>query len=58
MPLHASQMYARNCPACSTTWSPDGELELDFDDEITADALITHDGEVDTTATAHCRSAA
>jgi len=46
MPLHASQMYARNIQAVLEHLVVDGELKLDFDDEITADAVITHEGRV------------
>ena len=48
MPLHASQMYARNMLAVLDHLIADGELKLDFEDEITADAVITHDGRVTT----------
>jgi NAD(P) transhydrogenase subunit alpha len=48
MPLHASQMYARNVQAVLDHLVTDGELQLDFDDEITADAIITHGGQVTT----------
>ena len=48
MPLHASQMYARNVKAVLDHLIVDGELRLDFDDEITADAVITHEGRVTT----------
>ena len=46
MPLHASQMYARNIQAVLEHLVVDGALTLDFDDEITADAVITHEGHV------------
>jgi NAD(P) transhydrogenase subunit alpha len=46
MPLHASQMYARNIVAVLDHLVADGELKLDFEDEITKDAVITHDGRV------------
>jgi NAD(P) transhydrogenase subunit alpha len=46
MPLHASQMYARNITNLLTLIVKDGELALDFEDEIVADACITHDGAV------------
>jgi NAD(P) transhydrogenase subunit alpha len=46
MPLHASQMYARNIQAVLEHLVVDGTLTLDFDDEITADAVITHEGRV------------
>ena len=48
MPLHASQMYARNVQAVLDHLITDGRIELDFEDEITADAVITHDGRVTT----------
>jgi H+-translocating NAD(P) transhydrogenase subunit alpha len=48
MPLHASQMYARNVQAVLDHLVVEGKVELDFEDEITADAVITHDGRVTT----------
>ena len=48
MPLHASQMYARNIAAVLEHLVHDGALALDLDDEINADAIITHDGRVTT----------
>src|SRR6476619_3785111 len=44
MPLHASQMYARNITNLLGLIIADGELTLDFEDEIVADACITHEG--------------
>jgi NAD(P) transhydrogenase subunit alpha len=41
MPLHASQLYARNVSALLQHLAPDGELALDWDDEITAGACVT-----------------
>ena len=41
MPYHASQLYARNVTALLLHLAPDGELALDFDDEITAGACVT-----------------
>jgi H+-translocating NAD(P) transhydrogenase subunit alpha len=46
MPLHASQMYARNITNLLALIVAGGELKLDFEDEIVADACITHDGRV------------
>jgi NAD(P) transhydrogenase subunit alpha len=46
MPLHASQMYARNISTLLQLLVTDGELVLDFDDEIVADACITHGGRI------------
>ncbi|HEY3765501.1 MAG TPA: Re/Si-specific NAD(P)(+) transhydrogenase subunit alpha [Gaiellales bacterium] len=48
MPLHASQMYARNIGAVLEHLVTDGELAIDLSDEINADAIITHDGQVTT----------
>lgn len=41
MPTHASQLYARNVAALLTHLAPEGELKLDFADEITAGACVT-----------------
>jgi proton-translocating NAD(P)+ transhydrogenase subunit alpha len=46
MPLHASQMYARNVTNLLGLIVAGGELKLDFEDEIVADACITHEGRV------------
>jgi H+-translocating NAD(P) transhydrogenase subunit alpha len=41
MPAHASQLYSRNVTALLQHLAPDGELKLDFEDEITAGACVT-----------------
>lgn len=41
MPFHASQLYARNVTALLQHLAPNGELSLDWDDEITAGACVT-----------------
>ena len=41
MPFHASQLYARNVSALLQHLAPEGELQLDWDDEITAGACVT-----------------
>jgi NAD(P) transhydrogenase subunit alpha len=46
MPYHASQLYARNVTALVNHLAPEGELELDFEDEITAGACVTRKEEV------------
>src|SRR4051812_18524676 len=38
---HASQLYARNVAALLAHLAPDGELKLDWEDEITAGACVT-----------------
>jgi H+-translocating NAD(P) transhydrogenase subunit alpha len=43
---HASQLYARNVHALLTHLAPEGELRLDWDDEITAGACVTRREEV------------
>ena len=43
MPFHASQLYARNVSALLRHLAPEGELQLDFDDEITAGACVTRE---------------
>jgi NAD(P) transhydrogenase subunit alpha len=44
--LHASQLYARNVTNLLKHLAPDGELKLDFEDEITKGACVTHGGQV------------
>ena len=44
--LHASQLYARNVTNLLQHLAPDGELKLDFEDEITKGCCVTHDGQV------------
>ena len=46
MPYHASQLYARNVSALVQHLAPEGELQLDFDDEITSGACVTRKEEV------------
>jgi NAD(P) transhydrogenase subunit alpha len=41
MPFHASQLYSRNVAALLQHLAPDGELRLDFEDEIAAGACVT-----------------
>jgi NAD(P) transhydrogenase subunit alpha len=52
MPASATQMYAKNVQTLVKHLVKDGRLELDFADEITAGATITHDGKVVHAATA------
>jgi len=43
MPFHASQLYARNVSALLQHLAPEGELALDWDDEITSGACVTRE---------------
>jgi H+-translocating NAD(P) transhydrogenase subunit alpha len=46
MPDHASSLYSRNVQSLLELMVADGELSLDFEDEIIAGACITRDGEI------------
>ena len=46
LPLHASQMYARNVSSFLLYVVRDGRLNLDFSDEIIRETCVTHAGEV------------
>lgn len=46
MPYHASQMYARNLSAFLLHLVKEGKLQLNLDDEIVRETLLTKDGEV------------
>jgi NAD(P) transhydrogenase subunit alpha len=46
MAEHASQLYARNVQSLLDLMIKDGELTLDFEDEIIAGACVTRDGEI------------
>jgi NAD(P) transhydrogenase subunit alpha len=46
VPYHASQMYARNISAFLLHLVKDGKLQVDLEDEITRETLLTRGGEV------------
>jgi NAD(P) transhydrogenase subunit alpha len=46
IPTHASQMFSRNMQAFLQHLIKDGNVKLDFADEVTAGACITHAGEI------------
>ena len=46
MPFHASLLYANNVVNLLKHLAPEGKLDLDFEDEITAGACVTHDGQI------------
>jgi NAD(P) transhydrogenase subunit alpha len=41
MAYHSSQLYSRNVSALLMHLAPNGELALDWDDEITSGACVT-----------------
>ena len=46
VPLHASQMYARNVQAFLLHLITDGELQFDMNDEITEQTMLTRGGRI------------
>jgi NAD(P) transhydrogenase subunit alpha len=46
MPYHASQMYSRNVASFLALLVRDGELVIDFDDEIVRATCVAHEGRV------------
>ena len=46
VPYHASQMYARNITAFLLHLGKEGKLQLNLEDEITRETLVTRDGEI------------
>jgi NAD(P) transhydrogenase subunit alpha len=46
MPVHASEMYAKNLFNFLSPFVTDGHLSIDWNDEIIAGSLLTHDGQI------------
>lgn len=46
MPVHASQLYARNISELVGAFVKNGALALDFEDEVIRGACVTHGGEI------------
>ena len=46
LPIHASEMYARNLYNFLTPMLGEEGVELDWDDEVLAGSVLTHDGEI------------
>jgi NAD(P) transhydrogenase subunit alpha len=46
MPVHASQLYARNITELLQTFVKNGALAIDLNDEVIAGACVTHAGEI------------
>jgi H+-translocating NAD(P) transhydrogenase subunit alpha len=45
-PVHASQLYSKNVSALLQLLSKDGEINLDFEDDIINSACVTHAGQI------------
>ena len=45
-PVQASEMYAKNCYNLLELMIKEGEIALDFEDEVLAGSLLTHQGEL------------
>ncbi len=46
MAVNASQLYARNVTSLFNEFLKDGQLNLDFEDEVVKDSCLTHNGEI------------
>jgi NAD(P) transhydrogenase subunit alpha len=46
MPVHASQLYAKNISTLLQYLVKEGELQLNFEDDITGGTCVTHGGEI------------
>jgi NAD(P) transhydrogenase subunit alpha len=46
VPVHASQLYAKNITNLLQHLVKDGEMKLDFADDIVSSTCVTHDGEI------------
>jgi len=46
LPIHASQMYARNITSFFLLMVKNGALNLDWNDDIVRDTCVTYDGAV------------
>ena len=44
MPTHASELYAKNLYNFLSPWIKDGELRIDWDDEVVAGTVLCRDG--------------
>ena len=58
MPVHASQLYARNVTELLREFVKDGALALQLDDEIVKSACVTHNGTIVNEAVAAAAAAA
>ena len=46
LPFHASMLYSRNVVNLLTLMTKEGVVTLDFEDEIIAGSVVTHNGEL------------
>jgi NAD(P) transhydrogenase subunit alpha len=46
LPVHASDQYARNLMHFLTPFIKEGELALDWDDEVLGGSVLTRDGAI------------
>jgi NAD/NADP transhydrogenase alpha subunit len=46
MPVHASELYAKNVAAFLTYMVKDGKLNINMEDEIISGAIYTHNGDI------------
>ena len=46
LPVHASDQYARNLMHFLTPFVVEGELKLDWDDEVLKGSVLTRDGAI------------
>jgi NAD(P) transhydrogenase subunit alpha len=51
MAYHASQLYSRNVTRFAMSLIKDGQIQLNFDDEVVAATCVTHDGKVRVSST-------
>ena len=46
MPVHASELYAKNIAALITYMTDDSKLKMNMEDEIISGSTFTHDGKI------------
>ena len=46
MPIHASELYAKNIAALIKYMTDESKLNLNFEDEIISGSTFTHDGKI------------
>ncbi len=46
VPIHASEMYAKNLFNLLSPFIKEGELEFDWEDEVIKNTVLTHEGEI------------